>query len=524
MKDIHAARILILDFGSQYTQIIGRRIRDIGVFSEIHSCNMSSEKIKAFRPSGIILSGGPESVIETGTVRAPEIVFQLGCPILGICYGLQTMAVQLGGQVVQGKHREFGYTQVKLRNHSPLLDGIEDHVGHDSGSLIDVWMSHGDHVSVLPPKFHIIASSDSCEIIGMADVDRQYYGLQFHPEVTHTRQGLRILERFVLDICGCKRVWTTKNIIQDSINKIKQDVGQSNVILGLSGGVDSSVVAALLHQAIGKQLTCILIDTGLLRENEASDVQRVFSKHMGVKLITVHAEERFFSALKGVIDPEDKRKIVGKLFIEIFEEQAKKIKNVKWLAQGTIYPDVVESAGIGAGRARMIKSHHNVGGLPKDMSLKLLEPLRELFKDEVIKMGIELGLSSDLVYRHAFPGPGLAVRILGEVKKEFADILRRADAILIDELHKSGLYYKVSKAFVVFLPVKSVGVLGDARHYDHVVAIRAVETVDYMTAHCARLPHKFLEKVSNRITNEVSGISRVVYDLSSKPPATIEWE
>ncbi len=524
MKDIHAERILILDFGSQYTQIIGRRIRDIGVYCEIHPCHMESEKIKAFKPSGIILSGGPESVIETGTVRAPEIVFQLGCPVLGICYGLQTMAVQLGGQVEQGKHREFGYTQVQLKNRSPLLDGIEDHVGKDSGPLIDVWMSHGDHVSVLPPHFSIIASSDSCEIIGMADVKRHFYGLQFHPEVSHTRQGLRILERFVLDICGCKRVWTTQNIVEESIKKIQDKVGKDNVILGLSGGVDSAVVAALLHRAIGEQLICILVDTGLLRQNEVKEVQVIFAKHMGIHLITVNAEERFFTALSSVTDPEKKRKIVGKLFIDIFEEESKKLKNVKWLAQGTIYPDVVESAGEGAGKARMIKSHHNVGGLPKTMSLKLLEPLRELFKDEVIKMGIELGLPYDSVYRHGFPGPGLAVRILGEVKKEFVETLRRADAILIDELHKNELYYKVSKAFVVFLPVKSVGVLGDARHYDHVVAIRVVETVDYMTAHCARLPHEFLEKVSNRITNEVPGISRVVYDLSSKPPATIEWE
>ncbi len=523
MKDIHAQRILILDFGSQYTQIIGRRIRDIGVFCEIHPWHMESEKIKAFKPSGIILSGGPESVIESENVRAPEIVFQLGCPLLGICYGLQTMAVQLGGQVEQGKLREFGYTEVKLKNRSPLLDGIEDHVGKE-GSFIDVWMSHGDHVSVLPPDFSIIASSESCDIIGMADVKRQWYGLQFHPEVSHTRQGLRIIERFVLDICGCKRVWTTQNIIEESIKKIQEKVGKDNVILGLSGGVDSSVVAALLHRAIGPQLICILIDTGLMRHHEAKEVQILFAKHMGLHLITVHAEDRFFKALSGVTDPEAKRKIIGKLFIDIFEEEASKLKNIKWLAQGTIYPDVIESAGIGAGKARMVKSHHNVGGLPEKMNLKLLEPLRELFKDEVIKMGTELGLPYDVVYRHAFPGAGLAVRILGEVKKEFAETLRRADAILIQELHKHELYYKVSKAFVVFLPIKSVGVLGDARHYDHVVAIRVVETVDYMTAHSARLPHKFLEKVSNRIVNEVPGISRVVYDLSSKPPATIEWE
>lgn len=524
MTDIHAQRILILDFGSQYTQLIGRRIRDIGVYCEIHPFYMADERIKAFNPSGIILSGGPESVIETETVRAPEIVFQLGCPVLGICYGLQTMAVQLGGQVEQGTHREFGYAQVKLKNRSPLLDGIEDHVAQDTTSLIDVWMSHGDHVSVMPPHFTLIASSDSCEIIGMADVKRHFYGLQFHPEVSHTRQGLRILERFVLDICGCKRVWTTQTIMEESIKKIQDKVGKDYVILGLSGGVDSSVVAALLHRAIGAQLVCVFVDTGLLRLNEAQEVQALFAKHMGINLITVSAAERFFTALAGVTDPEGKRKIIGKLFVDIFEEESKKLKDAKWLAQGTIYPDVIESAGTGVGKARVIKSHHNVGGLPEKMHLKLLEPLRELFKDEVIKMGIELGLPYDSVYRHAFPGPGLAVRILGEVKKDFADTLRCADAILIEELHKNELYYKVSQAFVVFLPVKSVGVLGDARHYDHVVAIRVVETVDFMTAHCARLPHEFLERVSNRIINEVPGISRVVYDLSSKPPATIEWE
>ncbi len=522
MKDIHAQRILILDFGSQYTQIIGRRIRDFGVYCEIHPFHFEEEKIKDFHPSGIILSGGPESVIETQTARAPNIVFQLGCPVLGICYGLQTMAVQLGGKVEQGTQREFGYTQVKLINRSPLMDGIEDYIGKDSNSYIDVWMSHGDHVSVLPPHFITIASSESCEIIGMADTERHFYGLQFHPEVSHTRQGLRILERFVLDICGCKRTWTTKNIIEESIKKIQDQVGQDNVLLGLSGGVDSSVVAALLNRAIGKQLICLFVDTGLLRQNEAKEVKGLFAKHMGLHLITVDAADRFFTALSGVTDPEKKRKIIGKIFIDIFEEESKQLKNVKWLAQGTIYPDVIESAG--AGKARMIKSHHNVGGLPDIMHLKLLEPVRELFKDEVIKMGIELGMPYNSVYRHAFPGAGLAVRVLGEVTKEHVATLRRADTILIDELHKHDLYYKVSKAFVVFLPIKTVGVLGDARHYDHVVAIRVVETVDYMTAHCVRLPHSFLEKVANRIVNEVPGISRVVYDLSSKPPATIEWE
>ncbi len=523
--NIHEKRILILDFGSQYTQLIGRRIRDIGVYCEIHPYLMIEEKIRAFRPNGIILSGGPESVIENNTIRAPEIIFKSGCPVLGICYGLQTMAVQLGGQVMQGTHREFGYAQVQIKNKSRLLNGIEDQMAQDMTSLLDVWMSHGDHVSVLPPQFSIIASSNSCEIIGIADEERHFYGLQFHPEVSHTRQGLRILERFVLDICGCKRVWTTQTILEESIQKMKDQAGQDFVILGLSGGVDSSVVAALLHRAIGEQLVCVFVDTGLLRLNEAQEVQALFANHIGIRLITVNAADRFFAALAGITDPEEKRKAVGKLFITIFEEEANKLKNAKWLAQGTIYPDVIESIGTSVGgKIHTIKSHHNVGGLPEKMNLKLMEPLRELFKDEVIKLGIELGLPYDLVYRHPFPGPGLAVRILGEVKKEYADTLRCADAILIEELHKNELYYKVTQAFVVFLPVKSVGVLGDARHYDHVVAIRVVESVDFMTAHCTRLPAEFLEKVSNRITNEVPGISRVVYDLSSKPPATIEWE
>ncbi|MCD6039497.1 MAG: guaA 1 [Gammaproteobacteria bacterium] len=523
MTDIHAQRILILDFGSQYTQLIGRRIRDIGVYCEIHPFYMPDEKIKAFHPNGIILSGGPDSVIESDAVRAPEIVFQLNCPVLGICYGMQTMAIQLGGQVTQGTHREFGYAQIKLRDSSFLLEGMEDHIADDATLLMDVWMSHGDHVSALPPHFSLIASSESCEIIGMADAKRHFYGLQFHPEVSHTRKGLQILERFILDICRCKRSWTTQTIIEESLKDIQDKIGKDSVILGLSGGVDSSVVAALLHRAINSQLVCVFVDTGLLRLNEAQEVQALFAKHMGIRLITINAAERFFAALKGVTDPEEKRKIIGKLFVAIFEEEAKKLPDAKWLAQGTIYPDVIESAGTGIGKC-VIKSHHNVGGLPEKMHLKLLEPLRELFKDEVIKMGLELGLPQDSVYRHAFPGPGLAVRILGEVKKEFVETLQRADAILIEELYKNELYYKVSQAFMVFLPVKSVGVLGDARHYDHVVAIRIVETVDFMTAHCARLPHEFLEKISNRIINEVPGISRVVYDLSSKPPATIEWE
>ncbi|MBV8801523.1 MAG: glutamine-hydrolyzing GMP synthase, partial [Gammaproteobacteria bacterium] len=518
--DIHAKRILILDFGSQYTQLIARRIREIGVYCEIHSYHISDDEIHHFAPSGIILSGGPESVTDKNAVRAPDSVFQLGCPVLGICYGMQTMAEQLGGKVSQGSNREFGYAEVTLEKPSPLLNGIED----KSPNILDVWMSHGDHVSIIPPEFTIIASSTNCEIIGMADEKRHFYGLQFHPEVSHTKQGMRILEKFILDICACEPKWTIKNIIDESITAIQQQVGSDHVILGLSGGVDSSVLATLLHRAIGTQLTCVFVDTGLLRLNEAIEVENLFAKHLGIHLITVNAENEFLTALAGIDDPETKRKIIGKLFIDIFEREANKIKNAKWLAQGTIYSDVIESAATKTGKAHLIKSHHNVGGLPEKMHLKLLEPLRELFKDEVRKMGLELGLPHDLIHRHPFPGPGLAVRILGEVKKEYADKLRRADAILIQELYKNDLYYKVSQAFVVFLPVKSVGVLGDARHYDHVVAIRVVETIDFMTAHSARLPYELLEKISNRIINEVPGISRVVYDVSSKPPATIEWE
>lgn len=522
--DIHLQRILILDFGSQYTQLIARRVREIGVYCEIYPFNMSDEAIRQFAPRGIILSGGPESVRENTTPRAPEIIFKLGCPVLGICYGMQTMAVQLGGKVDSGAKREFGYAQVVLQNPSLLLDGVEDRLTSDGFSLLDVWMSHGDHVSELPPQFELISCTDKATITIMANEKKHFYGLQFHPEVSHTRQGKRILERFVLDICGCQSTWTTKNIIEEAITKIRADVGKEHVILGLSGGVDSSVVAALLKKAIGDQLTCVFVDTGLSRLNEAKTVEKLFAQHMAIHLVTINAEERFLAALKGIDEPEKKRKVIGKLFIEIFEEEAKKIKDAKWLAQGTIYPDVIESAATQTGKAHVIKSHHNVGGLPEKMHLKLLEPLRELFKDEVRKLGVELGLPYDLVYRHPFPGPGLAVRILGEIKKPFADTLRLADAILTEELHSNDWYYKVSQAFVVFLPVKSVGVLGDARHYDYVVAIRIVETVDFMTAHIARIPYEILEKISNRIINEVPGISRVVYDISSKPPATIEWE
>jgi GMP synthase (glutamine-hydrolysing) len=516
--DIHADRILILDFGSQYTQLIARRVRDMGVYCEIHPYNTQPGFIKNFKPKGIILSGGPESVLGDDALAAPSMIFQLNIPILGICYGMQTMAAQLGGQVSQGTKREFGYAKVDIINDSTLLKGIEDH-----SKQLDVWMSHGDHVSVIPEGFSLLASTAACEIVGMFDEVRQFYGLQFHPEVSHTLQGERILQRFVLEICACQSSWTTKNIIIDAIEKIKTTVGSGHVILGLSGGVDSSVVARLLQCAIDKQLTAVFVDTGLLRLNEAKEVRDLFVKHLKMQLIIVDAKERYLAALKDIQDPEDKRKIIGKLFIEIFEEEAQKIKDAKWLAQGTIYPDVIESAAA-SGKAHVIKSHHNVGGLPEKMHLQLIEPLRELFKDEVRKMGLELGLPYDLVYRHPFPGPGLAVRILGDIREEYITKLQLADAILIEELHKNDWYYKVSQAFVVFLPVKSVGVLGDARHYDHVVAIRVVETIDFMTAHVAHLPHEFLEKISNRIINEVPGISRVVYDISSKPPATIEWE
>ncbi len=522
--DIHTQRILILDFGSQYTQLIARRIREIGVYCEIHAYSMSNQDIQAFAPAGIILSGGPDSVTGSYTPRAPEIVLSLGCPVLGICYGMQTMALQLGGKVEPGEKREFGYAQVGIRDTSRLFADIEDHLTEDGLSLLDVWMSHGDQVSVLPRSFKTIASTSNCPIAGMADEQRKLYGLQFHPEVSHTRQGLRILKRFILDICACQTNWTAKNIIEEQIEHIRKRVGKEGVILGLSGGVDSSVAALLLHKAIGDQLTCVFVDTGLLRLLEAEQVKSVFEKHFGIKLICVDARKQFYDALVGQDYPETKRKIIGKKFIEVFDTQAEKVENVKWLAQGTIYSDVIESAAAKTGTAHVIKSHHNVGGLPKEMQLQLIEPLRELFKDEVRKIGVELGLPYELVYRHPFPGPGLAIRVLGEIKPAYLEKLRLADAILIDELYKADLYYKVSQAFAVFLPVKSVGVIGDARQYDHVIAIRIVETVDFMTAHWARLPYEFLETLSNRIINEVPGISRVTYDISSKPPATIEWE
>lgn len=523
-QNIHADRILILDFGSQYTQLIARRVREVGVYCEIYPWDVDAEAVANFGAKGIILSGGPESVTDAEPPRAPENVFTLGVPVLGICYGMQTMSAQLGGKVENSDHREFGYAQVRARGHTALLKDIEDHVTTEGFGLLDVWMSHGDKVTELPPGFKLMASTDSAPIAGMADEERQFYALQFHPEVTHTKQGKRILQRFVRDICGSEGLWTVSNIIEDNIRTVREKVGSDEVILGLSGGVDSSVVAALLHKAIGDQLTCVFVDTGLLRHQEGDQVMATFAEHMGVKVIRVDAEQRFLNALVGETDPEKKRKIIGHLFIEIFDEEAGKLSSAKWLAQGTIYPDVIESAGSKTGKAHLIKSHHNVGGLPEDMKLSLVEPLRELFKDEVRVMGVELGLPPEMVYRHPFPGPGLGVRILGEVKKEYADLLRLADYIFIEELRKHDLYDKTSQAFAVFLPVKSVGVMGDGRRYDYVVALRAVETIDFMTARWAHLPYEFLDLVSRRIINEIPGISRVTYDISGKPPATIEWE
>ena len=539
--DIHADRVLILDFGSQYTQLIARRVREAGVYCELFGWDIDEADIREFAPKAVILSGGPETVTASEAPEAPPVVFELGVPVLGICYGMQTMAAQLGGKVENAEHHEYGYAKVRARGHTALLNDIEDHTSPEGYGLLDVWMSHGDRVINLPKGFKLMASTDGAPVAGMADEDRHFYGLQFHPEVTHTRQGQRIIERFVHDIAGCDRLWTADNIIDDSMQVIREQVGEDEVLLGLSGGVDSSVVAALLHKAIGDQLTCVFVDNGLLRYHEGDQVMATFAEHMGVRVIRVDAEARFLKALKGVNDPEHKRKIIGNLFIEVFEEEAARLTNAtsrdgqmprepgmaggaRWLAQGTIYPDVIESAGARTGKAHLIKSHHNVGGLPEHMNLELCEPLRELFKDEVRKLGVELGLPYDMVYRHPFPGPGLGVRILAEVKKEYADILRLADHIFIEELHKHDLYNKVSQAFTVFLPVKSVGVTGDGRRYQYVVSLRAVETIDFMTARWAHLPYEFLEHVSSRIINEVKGLSRVVYDVTGKPPGTIEWE
>ena len=517
-------RILILDFGSQVTQLIARRVREAHVYCEVHPNDVSAEFIREFAPKGIILSGSHMSAYEESNDQASEAVFEAGVPVLGICYGMQTMAQQLGGKVESGAKREFGYAEVRARNHTKLLEGIEDFRTEAGEGMLKVWMSHGDKVTELPPGFKVMCSTPSCPIAGMCDETRGFYAVQFHPEVTHTVKGREILNRFVLDVCGCRPDWVMGNYVNEAVQKIREEVGEDEVILGLSGGVDSSVTAALIHRAIGQRLTCVFVDNGLLRKGEREQVRDTFEKNMGLKLIVVDAVDRFMNALAGVSDPEQKRMIIGREFVNVFQEEAAKIKNAKWLAQGTIYPDVIESAGAKTKKAKVIKSHHNVGGLPETLHLKLLEPLRSLFKDEVRELGIELGLPAEMVYRHPFPGPGLGVRILGEVKKEFADLLREADAIFIEELRRAGWYDKVSQAFVVFLPVKSVGVMGDGRTYEWVVSLRSVQTSDFMTAKWSELPYDLLGTVSNRIINEVRGINRVVYDVSGKPPATIEWE
>jgi len=532
--------ILILDFGSQVTQLIARRVRELKVYCEIHPWDVSDELVRRFSPRGIILSGSHMSVTEEQTARAPQSVFELGVPVLGICYGMQTMAEQLGGRVQTGKVREFGYAEVRARGHTRLLDAIEDVRTPEGHGMLKVWMSHGDKVVELPSGFKVMASTESCPVAAMADEKRRFYAVQFHPEVTHTLQGKAILERFVHDICGCAGDWNMPDYVTEAVARIRQQVGNEEVLLGLSGGVDSSVAAALIHRAIGDRLGCVFVDHGLLRLNEAEQVMDTFARHLGVRVLHVDASADFMAKLAGVSDPEDKRKIIGREFVEVFQREAAKIRNARWLAQGTIYPDVIESAGAKTKKAASIKSHHNVGGLPESLHLKLLEPLRELFKDEVRELGIALGLPREMVYRHPFPGPGLGVRILGEVKTEYAELLRRADAIFIEELRKTpvnamageGLveepartwYDATAQAFAVFLPVRSVGVMGDGRTYEHVVALRAVQTTDFMTADWAELPHSLLARVSNRIINEVRGINRVVYDISSKPPATIEWE
>jgi len=521
---MHPDKILVLDFGSQYTQLIARRVRELGVYCELHPHDVSDAFLTDYAPRGVILSGGPASVYEGETPRVTEKVFSIGVPVLGICYGMQTMAAQLGGDVESAGEREFGYAEVRARGHSKLLDGIEDRRNAQGHGLLDVWMSHGDEVTRLPDGFKVIASNASTPIAGMADEQRGLYALQFHPEVTHTLQGKAILERFVRSICELDATWTMPAYVDEAIGRIRSEVGADEVILGLSGGVDSSVAAALIHKAIGDQLTCVFVDTGLLRLNEGDQVMETFANNLGVRVIRVDAAERFMKALEGEADPERKRKIIGREFVEVFQAEAGKLPNARWLAQGTIYPDVIESAGAKTKKAKTIKSHHNVGGLPESLHLKLLEPLRELFKDEVRELGVTLGLPHDMVFRHPFPGPGLGVRILGAVNREFADLLRQADAIYIEELRAAGWYERTAQAFAVFLPVKSVGVMGDGRTYEYVVALRAVETLDFMTAHWAELPHSLLSRVANRIINEVRGINRVVYDISSKPPATIEWE
>lgn len=518
-QSITSDRILILDFGSQYSQLIARRVRESGVYSEMHPFDMKDGDIKAFNPKGIILSGGPNSVYEEGSPRAPQIVFELGVPVLGICYGFQTMAAQLGGSVMAGTVKEFGHAQIDVIVDDKLLNGLKD-----NNAKIQVWMSHGDKVASLPDGFITTSSTPSCAFASASDESRQLYGVQFHPEVTHTAKGMEVIANFVHGICGCGNLWNPKNIIEMRVAQLKEQIGDERVLLGLSGGVDSSVVAALLHEAIGDKLTCVFVDNGLLRLGEGDQVMKMFADNMGIRVIRVDAESRFLKALTGATDPEDKRKIIGREFIEVFSEEARKLDGVKFLAQGTIYPDVIESAKTKNGKAHVIKSHHNVGGLPDDLHFKLVEPLRDLFKDEVRKLGTTLGLPYEMIYRHPFPGPGLGVRILGEIKKEYADILRMADDIFMQELRASGWYDKTAQAFAVFCPIKSVGVVGDARRYAWVISLRAVETVDFMTARFAHLPYELVDKISTRIMNEIADVSRVVYDISSKPPATIEWE
>ena len=517
-------KILILDFGAQYAQLIARRVREAGVYCELHPWDVSDAFVRDFNPQGIILSGGPSSVTEVTPPRAPAAVFELGVPVLGICYGMQTMGAQLGGKVENAKHREFGYAEVRARGHSALLKDIQARSNSEGHGLLDVWMSHGDKVTELPSGFKVICDNTATPIAGMADEARRFYALQFHPEVTHTPQGSAMITRFVRDICGLAPTWTMPDYVNEAVNAIRVQVGKDEVILGLSGGVDSSVAAALIHRAIGDQLTCVFVDHGLLRYQEAEQVMETFGRHLGVKVVHVNARDIFMQHLKGVSDPEQKRKVIGREFVEVFQRESAKLPHAKWLAQGTIYPDVIESAGAKTGKAHAIKSHHNVGGLPDTLHLKLLEPLRELFKDEVRELGVALGLPREMVYRHPFPGPGLGVRILGEVHAEYVDLLQRADAIFIEELRAANWYDQVSQAFAVFLPVRAVGVMGDGRTYEFVVALRAVVTSDFMTAHWAELPYDLLGRVSNRIINEVRGINRVVYDVSGKPPATIEWE
>ncbi|MBK4775510.1 GMP synthase (glutamine-hydrolyzing) [Candidatus Pantoea edessiphila] len=525
LNNIYEYRILIIDFGSQYTQLIAKRIREMGIYCKVLPYNVNEYNINKFNPHGIILSGSPESANIPNSPRAPNCIFDIGIPVMGICYGMQIMVLQLGGQVISVKKREFGYTQIEIIHSISLIKNIKYHSNTFSNQKLGVWMSHGDQVSSIPDDFIVVARTKDCPFALIANEKKHFYGLQFHPEVTHTSCGLDILKNFIFNICLCKSSWIPNQIVQHLIKKIQTKIGKSKVILGLSGGVDSSVTAMLLHLAIGNQLTCIFIDNGFLRLKEAEEVMSIFNNLFNLNIIYVHAEKRFFTALKGVNDPEEKRKIIGSTFIDVFNEEANKLNNIRWLAQGTIYSDVIESAiSLISGKKNVIKSHHNVGGLPKNMNLNLIEPIRKLFKDEVRKIGLELGLPYEILFRHPFPGPGLAIRILGETTKEYCDLLRKTDAIFLEELQKYNLYNKLSQAFTVFLPIRSVSVKGDVRKYDWVISLRAVETIDFMTADWAKLPYDLLSAVSNRIINEVHGISRVVYDISSKPPATIEWE